>query len=178
MRPVPAEKQGRSTVDSTLRPLSSRPMGSSPAGSKASGRSSVTQGQRGGCLRSPGTGSILLRGLEVRLASREAADWDQEALGGLPHATLHLPRVGAPCCEALPRQVEQELGSVGSTLPLCRAGPGSTREWRPVRHQATLPVAQNFLCRHIAGPGQAITPEQCQRPVGWRPHPRHSSHLS
>lgn len=113
-----------------------------------------------------------------RLASREAADWDQEALGGLPHATLHLPRVGAPCCEALPRQVEQELGSVGSTLPLCRAGPGSTREWRPVRHQATLPVAQNFLCRHIAGPGQAITPEQCQRPVRWRPHPRHSSHLS
>lgn len=65
MRPGPAEKQGRSTVDSTLRPLSSRPMGSSPAGSKASGRSSVTQGQRGGCLRSPGTGSILLRGLEV-----------------------------------------------------------------------------------------------------------------
>lgn len=177
MRPGPAEKQGRSTVDSTLRPLSSRPMGSSPAGSKASGRSSVTQGQRGGCLRSPGTGSILLRGLEVvwhrgrpRTGIRRL--WAVSRM--LPSTCLGL---GLPVVR-LPRQVEQELGSVGSTLPLCRAGPGSTREWRPVRHQATLPVAQNFLCRHIAGPGQAITPEQCQRPVGWRPHPRYSSHLS
>lgn len=159
MRPGPAGKQGRSAV-----------------GSEFQAPGLITSGLEGQWQWFRHSGTAWGLPVEPRHRKHPAeVGWhrgrpptgDQEALGSLPHAPLHLPRFGAPYCEALWRQVEQELGSVDSTLQLCRAEPCSTQKWSLGKHQATLPAAQNFLCGHIAGPVWTMNenramPEACQ----------------